>query len=223
MGMAKTSFSGVTGNVGGKMGGLVFVRLPSGTSSMRDRTFGANPRTPAQQAWRKAMAQATKLYASLTEAEYGSWQDYVQRVHRTLPGHSLRPAPRVNNVFVALTAKFIAVNPGAEPPRMAPSELFTGDGVSVSVEGLAGAVRFTASGPNSVGVVTELLLQPLASFGRRGDADKYRGQGFHSFAPGSVSVDVVAPRGPVLAAVRFVSVATGQVSALVPLGRVVSG
>lgn len=221
--MAKTSFSGVTGTVGGKMGGLVFVRLPSGASSMRDRTFGANPRTPAQQACRKAMGAATKLYASLTETEYASWAEYVERVHRAQGGYSLRPLPRVNNVFVALTAKFLAVNPGAEPPRVAPGALFTGDGVSVSVEGVTGAVRFSASGPNTDGVTTELLLQPLASFGRRGEADKYRGRGFYVFASGSLSVDVAAPKGPVLAAVRFVHVGTGQASALVPLGRVVVG
>lgn len=221
--MAKTSFSGVTGNVGGKMGGLVFVRLPSGVSSMRDLTVGANPRTAAQQAWRKALGAATKLYATLTEEEFASWQGYIECLHRSRPGYSLRTAPRVYNVFVATTAKFIAVNPGVEPPRMAPSELFTGDGVSVSVEGVAGAVRFRASVPNTVGVVTELLLQPLASPGQRGEAGKYRGQGYQAFAAGAMSVDVPCRKGPALTAVRFVHRATGQASALVPLGRVAVG
>ncbi|MBX7133152.1 MAG: hypothetical protein K1X67_10790 [Fimbriimonadaceae bacterium] len=221
--MAKTSFSGVTGNAAGKMGGLVFVRLPSGTSSMRDRTFGANPRTPAQLAWRSAMAQATKLYSTLSDAEFAAWQEYVQREHRTRPGYSLLPTPRVNNVFVALTAKFIAVNPGAEPSRMPPAVVFTGDGVSVVAEGFAGVVRFTASGPNSADIVTELLLQPLASPGQRGAADKYRGQGYHAFEPGAMSVDVPCRKGVALAGARFVQRSTGQASALVPLGRVTVG
>lgn len=222
-GMAKVKMSGVLSAPVGKVGDLVFVRLPGGGVSMRDRSAPANPRTAAQHAWRHAMAQATRLYKTLDEDEYSAWAAFVERQHRASPLASLSPAPRVYNVFVALTAKFIALNPGVEPPRIPPTTAFLGDGVVVSAMGLSGGVRFTGSGPNSSGVATELLLQPLASPGRRGDPGKYRIAGVHAFASVGDPVEVPCRRGPALAAVRFVSLESGQSSALIPLGRVTVG
>lgn len=215
--------SGVLSAPVGKVGDLVFVRLPGGGVSMRDRSVPANPKTAVQQAWRQAMARATRLYKTLDEDEYSAWAAFVEMQHRASPLASLSPAPRVYNVFVALTAKVIALNPGVEPPRMPPATGFLGDGVVVSVEGLSGSVRFTGAGPNSAGVATELLLQPLASPGRRGDPGKYRIAGVHAFTAAGDSVEVACRRGPALAAVRFVSLESGQSSALVPLGRVTVG
>ncbi len=82
---------------------------------------------------------------------------------------------------------------------------------------------FTADRANSAGVVTELLLQPLATGARRAYRDKYRAQGFVAFAPGSLSATVPALPGWHACGVRFVNAATGQATPVVELGTVLVG
>ena len=89
-------------------------------------------------------------------------------------------------------------------------------------EGEAG-VLFTCLVPNSPGVATELLVQTLPSPGRKGSADKYRSRGFVEFAAPGQEAFVVLPLGTSLVAVRFVEIASGGSSGIVPLGRVSVG
>jgi hypothetical protein len=81
----------------------------------------------------------------------------------------------------------------------------------------ANVLTFTASCPNSPGVVTELLVQPLRLSISNPDPAKYRHRAFVHFEEGHLEAVVDAPSGWVAPAVRFVLAATGQVSALVPL------
>lgn len=187
---------------------------------MRDLTVGRDPRTASQQAWRQAVGRATRLYQTLDEEEHAAWRAFVMEAHEAGRTPSLSPAPRVYNVFVALTAKFLSLRPDQEPPRWPPARLFTGDGIVVSVLGESASVRFTASGPNASQVTTELLLQWVPSPGRRPSPGKYRIAGAHAFDSAGDSVPVPSRKGVVYAAIRFVSLASGQMSALVPLGRV---
>jgi len=207
----------------GRIGNLVFVRLPSGGASMRDLTVGRDPRTASQQAWRQAVGRATRLYQTLDEDEHAAWRAFVMETHEAGGTPSLTPPPRVYNVFVALTAKFLSLSPTLEPPRLPPASLFTGDGIIVSALGEPGAVRFTASGPNAGQVTTELLLQWGPAPGRRPSPGKYRIAGAHAFASAGESVAVPARPGVVYAAIRFASLANGQSSNLVPMGRVTVG
>lgn len=222
-GMAKVRMSGAFEAPKGKIGDLVFVRLPGGGASMRDRAVGANPRTAAQRAWREAIGRATRLYQTLDEAEHAAWTTFVTEVHEAGVTPSLSSPPRVYNIFVALTAKFIALSPDQEAPRLPPASLFMGDGISVSAAGEDGAVRFTASGPNASQVTTELLLQWVPSPGRRPTASKYRIAAVHAFASAGDSIAVPSRLGVVYTAIRFVSLSSGQSSGLVPLGRVIVG
>ncbi len=86
-------------------------------------------------------------------------------------------------------------------------------------EGSAG-VTFTATDPNSVGVVTELLLQRLAGAWRLPKARDYCTQAFVAFTPDQMSVTIEVLPGAYAAAIRFVRAGTGQDSALIPLGVV---
>ena len=85
------------------------------------------------------------------------------------------------------------------------------------------SVVFTCLVPNSPGVATELLVQSLPSPGRKGSADKYRSRGFVEFAEAGQTVEVPLPLGTSMVAVRFVEIASGQASGIVPLGRVTVG
>ncbi|HRF58637.1 MAG TPA: hypothetical protein PLH94_01835 [Fimbriimonadaceae bacterium] len=218
-GMAKVTTSGAFGAPQGKMGGLVFVRLPGGAVSMRDRSIPTNPRTPAQTAVRRALGEATRLYRTLEPEEIDAWMGFARAVQRMRPTPSLSRPPRVCDLFVALTAKYLMVHPGGTAPRVPPATVFLGDGVRVAAEAAPGAVRFVASGANASGVVTELLLQRLASAGRVGSPSAYRSQGFVAFS-GPSAHEIPVSAGLFLAAIRFVEASSGQVSGLVELGRV---
>lgn len=103
-------------------------------------------------------------------------------------------------------------------PSLPPSEAFLGDSVEVSIAAVAGGVEFTASTANGDGVVTELLLQPLASRHRRTYLRQYRSQRFVAFSAGETVLVPCSP-GWVACAIRFVRAATGQETALAELGK----
>jgi hypothetical protein len=89
--------------------------------------------------------------------------------------------------------------------------------VSVAASAVPGGVRFAASGPNAPGVVTELLLQPLASGHRTPRAHAYRSERFAVFASSERGEVVPAVPGWWAAACRLVCAETGQCGTLTPL------
>jgi len=81
-------------------------------------------------------------------------------------------------------------------------------------------IAFSASAPNTPGVTTELLLQPLVSPNRTPHARRYRTVAFHTFTD-PLTVTVPAEEGWYAAAYRFVNPATGQSTPMVPLPDVI--
>ncbi|RYG26369.1 hypothetical protein EON82_03540 [bacterium] len=82
-----------------------------------------------------------------------------------------------------------------------------------------GVLTFTASGPNTAGIVTELFLQPLASRNRRTYLERYRHLAFTGFPLGSAESYPVSP-GWYACAYRFVNANTGEATAIAELGIV---
>jgi hypothetical protein len=94
--------------------------------------------------------------------------------------------------------------------------------VRASLSASSGAVVLTIERGNSPGVVTEVLLQPLASIHRATYLEKYRSKGFSPWVAGG-SVSVPVRPGVYAVAIRVVEAATGQSGAILELGRVVVG
>ncbi|MCE9557396.1 MAG: hypothetical protein K8R88_00445 [Armatimonadetes bacterium] len=221
--MAKLASAPGFGPMSGKIGNLIFTRQANGTTQMRSRKIPANPRTPAQQANRDRFTIATQTWKSLSLAEMQTWEAFTTQTHRAHLNPSLSPTPPAYTVFVSLSTKFLAVNPGNTPPRTAPAEFFSGDGIRIAVSASPGQITFAANIPNSPGVTTEFLIQKLASAGRRGNPKDYRSQGFHTYTSGTLTHTLSAKPGLYLVAVRYTQVSTGQTSELVPFGRVEVG
>jgi hypothetical protein len=217
--MAKLKGTAVACGLSGSAGPVVFVRMPGGGTAVRDRTVPRDPNSPAQAQWRGLVARASALWRTLTPEQAQRWQEYAEAAGEGREGGR----PNASGLFVGLAAKVWQVEAAAAPPLDPPSQGFLGDGVPVSAAGEPGAVRFAAGGPNSAGVVTELLLQRLPSRLARPQKGRDRHRGFVAFAPGSLEASVPAPPGAYAASVRFVLAATGQASALVRLGTVVAG
>lgn len=209
--MALVKGSAIIPGLRGSMGNATFVQTPYGTS-LRDRTRPKQPDTEGQVAQRARMRAAGQAWRSMTLAQAEAWRRYAASVS----GQSEWRQASGQHVFTQLAIRFLMVSPTAEIPLDPPTLPFSGDGLTFSVERVSGGLRVTPSQPNTTGVVTEILLQPLASVHRRTYLSRYRSAAFHSFDGSAVVVP--CPESVVAVAVRFVRVATGQATALMELG-----
>lgn len=211
MARVKTSFLGR--ELSGSVGNVAFRRTSSGTQ-MVERSRGRDPQTPAQRAARDRMRRAGQAWLSLSLEEAEAWREYARRL---APSALVRP-PQAVNVFKTFATRVLAVNPLVAIPVLPPSAPFGGDAVRVTVQAVQGGIAFVPDGSNATGVVTELLVQALASPHRAAYPERYRSQGFLAFTGEPVVVPTGA--GWHAVAVRFVRAATGQATPLLELGRV---
>lgn len=205
--------------VSGKAGNVVFVNTAKGMY-IRPRVRPRDPQTPAQQASRDRMAKAARAWSDLPEEAFAAWTRYAKSLQSFNRTTGRLVAPRAMNLFSACYGKLLQIDPEAAPPLTPPSRTFTGDGLSLSLALSEGAVVVGSSTPNCPNVTTELLLQPLPGRNCRTYAAQYRSAAFHTFTAESPSIAVSAKAGWIAVAVRFVDTLTGQVSALVELGKV---
>ena len=227
------------------MSNLSFVRQADGTLSMRERKGGKQPRTPAKVATESACRRVSRAWQAMPQEARDAWERYAEELHAQGATPSLsRPRPGYR-VYSQLGLKALQVRPEGPVPTLPPSAPFFGDGARVEVarasapanresenggSAFAGTearatpgVLFACLVPNSPGVATELLVQTLASPGRKGSAEKYRSRGFVEFIAPGQTFEIALPVGTSMVAVRFVEIASGGASGIVPLGRVTLG
>ncbi len=217
----KASLSVMFEDVRGKAGSVVVQKARNGLA-VRPRVTGKNPRTPAQQQVRYYMSKASQVYKSLTAAQVDAWQAYAQTVTHVNPVTGEPYHPAANSLFVGLAVKYLQVTPTGTVPVNPPASAFIGETITLTASSEAsGVVTFTASGPNSLGVTTELLLQPLASANRTPNGRDYRTKAFQTFSNAGLTKNVTVPPGYYAAAYRFVKIATGQATPLVTLPVVI--
>jgi len=215
--MAKAELGVILQSLAGKAGNAVFSRSKEGVI-LKPRVKGINPNTPAQQAVRANLREAATAFKNFTASQVAAWRNYAanQTKHNSVTGKSYNPTGV--NAFTALASKFLQVNPGGTIPTTPPASAFSGDSITVTCSAGTGKVTFAASAANSTDVVTEFLLQPLASPNRKPQKNGYRSRGFFAFTSGTLTHDVTVPPGYFAAAYRFVNSATGQETPLVPIG-----
>ncbi|MBV6457579.1 MAG: hypothetical protein HONBIEJF_00692 [Fimbriimonadaceae bacterium] len=206
----------------GSTGNVTFIRSRYGTV-VRTRTMPRDPRTDAQWLARSRMTRAGSLWREMTREQVNAWNQYAAQTAMEAGIGPEEPTPTGQQVFTRLTIKLLQVDDQALPPLLPPASPFAGDGIRLTATGLAQAVRFSVTGANAPGVVTELLLQPLPSANRRAYLRRYRSKAFVSFSGEGESHDVPATRGTYSVAYRFVDAATGQCTGLAILGLVEVG
>jgi hypothetical protein len=203
-------------NFRGKAGSLVVSGGRSGLV-VKNRLSPRNPQTNPQQAVRAYFAKAAAAFKNLSSAQVQAWQAYAQTIvkHNPVSGETYHPT--AINAFTALAVKFLQINPAGTIPTTPPAGPFAGDSISLTATAGVGKITFNASGPNTVGVKTELLLQPLASQHRTPQPRAYRSKAIVSLSSLNPSYELTVPAGWYAAAYRFVLTATGQETAIVPL------
>lgn len=217
--MARVRVAAASGGFSGRLANLVYV-VRNGEVFVQPRP-SSRPRTsPAEIGAQQRLRLANVLWAQLADADRAAWQAYAETQSSESPATGIRRTPRADNLFRGLAAKYLQIHGGATAPSTPPAGLFLGDGIAVTVGVAAGEIVFTASGPNSAGIATELLFQRLGRRYYTPQSRNYRSLGFVAFSPGELSASVPADPGAYGCAVRFVRVATGQESAVMGLGVV---
>lgn len=219
--MSRIKLGALAEAISGKSGNTVFYRL-NDELHVKDYAIPTDPRTPGQLAARDRLARAADAWRSLSWEEAQAWRDYAQSLAVRQTGTTKVQTPRAQTLFCRLAIKFLQANAGADPPRTPPGSPFLGDGLAVTMAAESG-IRFDASAPNSPGVVTELLVQPMRSAASMPVLRAYRSRAFAAFAPGSMSYTVDAERGLYACGYRFVRAATGQATEIAFAGLVAVG
>jgi hypothetical protein len=215
--MAKAKLGALLQDLSGKVGNAVFVKSREGTV-VRARVSPTNPNTPSQQAARARLTTVSKIYKGFNATQEAAWDNYAGSIKHKDEITGKSQSPTAMNAFCGLGTKFLQVTPGGTVPTTPPANSFSGDSITLTALAGTGKVTFTATGGNTVGTKTELLLQPLKSRNRNPQKGGYRTKSFVSFVPGTLSFDVNVPPGYYAAAYRFVNTTTGQETALVPIG-----
>ena len=198
---------------------MVFVETAYGTV-VREAPARGGAKSALQQAGERRLAAASRAFGALSREEGQAWAAYGATLAEPHPKTGRVVGLSGQQAFNRLASKRLQIDPHAALPKAPPTAPFFGDGLRATVEAVPGGVRFAADAPNREGILTELLLQPLASAHRRTYAERYRTRAFAAFAQGALTTTVPCPNGWTAAAVRFVEAATGRATALVELGVV---
>lgn len=206
----------------GRCGDRVYLKghgTLEGQQIIRSRRYvpPSDPQTPRQQAARGRFAQAVRAWALLSEAQRQAWEEYGATCPRTAPTWAETNMQNGREAFLTLTLKRLHVQADALLLTGPPAAPFLGDGIAVTAQAVAEVIVWRASAVNALGVVTELLAQPLRGVAGNALGAKYRTQGLAAFAAQSRAVATPAQPGLWACAVRFVCTDTGQAAALVPL------
>ena len=195
----------------GRVGNAVLVRTEGGTV-LRERPGYVPPRSPKQLDVGRRMAWVNFAWDALTGEQADAWRAFGKAEGRK--GYA---------AFVALGMKYLQLHGIGAVPMDPPDLPFLGDLVRVAPVAVVGGVRFDADRASAPGAVTELLAQRLTGPNNLPKTDGYRTLGFAAFAAGAMSVRFDLPPDAYALAYRFVEGATGRMTALLPLGRVVVG
>jgi len=214
-GMATVKASVFADGMRGSLGNIA-LRQTRGGTQMLVRNIGRDARSPAQIVVRERMGQAARIWKNMTLEQATLWREYA----KGLGGGGLKEAPVACNVFASLATRFLAVNPGGVVPLQPPVSPFFGDAVRVVLGSGNGVLTVQVLQGNSDGVVTEVLIQKLASVHRSTYLEKYRSKGFFDLNVGQM-VSLPVSAGFYSVAIRVVEAGTGQSGAVVELGRVV--
>lgn len=219
-GMARAATGMAFERVVGRVGDLVVVQLKSGPAVRRRPSYRRSS-SPAQKAVAERMRQVSAAWNSMTPEQAGEWHRYARTIelHDRITGNTYSPAGY--NAFTGLSTRFLQANPSGEVPLVPPSASFVGDLPAVTVAAEAGQITFTAARANAPGVVTELMLQRLAS-PRRQPSTRYTSAAFAAYTPEHLTETVTVEPSAYACAVRFVLAATGQAGAVFPLGVVLA-
>ena len=222
------------------MGEATFVQGVTGTQ-LRRRPVRVGGLTPAQRSSAERMETIAAHWSQVDLPGIEAWRAYAASLEAMRPALQRQPMTSYQ-AFLGLTTRLLMIDPAAPVPLLPPTGAFAGDAVRVTVSATPPApssspgersqtamdrprsdeegVLFSANRPNAPGVVTETLVQRLASVGRAPVADRYVSRGFVAFEEGALEAVVPCLPGWAACAVRFVDAGTGEATATFPLGIV---
>lgn len=171
---------------------------------MREAVVPKDPKTPSQIASRKGFGAVAQGWRDLSDEAFAAWE-----------------AAGGYRRYMSLTRKWRSVHPDGAPPIFPPAHPFLGDAVRLALDSPSpGLLATTADRANSGGVVTEILLQPLAAPRCKPKTRNWRSAGFFPFDGPGARIEIPVAPGAWAVAARFVDEASGQATSDFVLGSV---
>lgn len=200
----------------GRLGDRVYLK---GKNKVVSRKYvpSPDPRTTSQRLARTRFAQAARAWAVLSDEQRRAWDAYGATRRRTAPTWADTNTQTGYGAFMTLAVKRLHAQPDAGPIVWPPNAPFAGDTLTLTAHAEAGAIAWQASGPNALGIVTELLVQPMRRASSSPSMEKYRTLTFTAFTEQNQKAATPLAPGLWACAVRFTDLATGQTTALAML------
>jgi hypothetical protein len=217
--MARAALSSTLSQARGRVGNDLIVKTRGGWAVRPRPKYKQFPH-PEAAAARERLRQAVDAWYSLDFLQIEAWRAYARTVRKTSSLTGEQYSPIAYNVFIGLTTRFLQATPEGEIPLWPPHTVFAGESVTLEVGPVPGGVRFTASGANTSGVTTELMVQKLPNI-RRSPTKFYKSAAFHTFTEADPLLDLDLEPGFYCFAYRFVHVQDGQSTGVEVMGSVV--
>lgn len=217
--MALAKLSSFMRGLSGRAGNAVYRFTRNGTE-LADRPIVNNPDTPSQGSVRSAFTKVTRQWKSLTPAQSAAWNAYAEAIREMNPISGSTTSRSGFNWFVGFGTRYLLVNPDQTlAPTSPPATPFNGDALTITVTAETGALRFTASGPNSTKTTTALLVQRLRNANAR-PSKSYRTKKHYTFQTGALQTTVPVTPGHYAVGYQYVDTESGQETQATLLGKV---
>ena len=118
----------------GRVGQVVFVAGPDGSTGVRQRPTDLPPRTALQEEVADRMRTVAAAWQALSFEEADAWAAYVQNPHPALPQGGGGTPKTAYNAFSGLAIKCLQMRPGSPVPTFPPTSAFLGDGLVVTID-----------------------------------------------------------------------------------------
>lgn len=191
----------------------------SASSPIRAAVTHAVVNLPVRRTVGAKTQRALDAWINLDPAAKESWATYAktQRRYDVRKGRVVGPSPRA--AFISFAKRRWSLDDSLSAPTEAPVGSFFGDHLSVVAARRSpskGIARLEATGTNTDGVFTEILVQRVGSAGV--SKNKFKTAAFIAFTNESRHFDIKLSRGHYAFAYRFVRVDTMQTTELIEAG-----
>lgn len=220
--VATLKLSGFLKGVSGRAGNAVY-RLTKNGTELSDRPIVNNPQTKAQSDVRAAFSKATKAWKNLTTAQADAWNAYALTISESDAVSGAVTHRSGFNWYVALSSRYYLINGlSGTAPSTPPATAFTGDGLTFTLAPAesGSGIQITASGANSTGVETALMIQKLSSANGKPQKNGYRTKDYFKFTPTVLSAEVAVSPGYYAVAIQYAKTSTGQETTMQVIGEV---
>ena len=216
--MAKATLDSFIDSIHGRIGDTQVSQRKTGTV-ISERPRYRRTSSDLQKSAQTRMKIVNGAWETFSVSEVKKWNLYAKTQKRRDAITGKLYLSTGYNLFVAYSVKHLQISPEAQLPRTPPTSPFVPRFLTLTSTGGVGVLTVTANFANSIGSLTEILLQKLPN-PRRQPTANYVSKAFVPFTGSSPSFTLALTPGCYAVATRFVDPNTGQMTPMAVLEAV---